>query len=191
MSLLFRISSSLHPGFRVRGNWRLCSNTWRVRSFARCFASTNSAKDEKILVIVESPAKARTIQKIVGENSEKFIVDSCAGHIRDLANVKDFPSTFQPSVVYAPLNIRNTDLGVDVFDNFKPFYVPMKGKSEIIRRLKEKSKQVDRILLATDEDREGESISAHLVEILKPKVPYQVSIIKLVHLIFPVTLSNR
>lgn len=176
MSLLSHVAlsmrlSSISSGIPRRTKFSLGSFRWA----SKLAAKGGGNNDEKVLVIVESPAKARTIQKIVGENSDKFIIDSCAGHIRDLASgLKDFPAKFQPTPVFAPLHIRNTDLGVEVFDNFKPYYVPIKGKNEIIRRLQEKAKKVDRILLATDEDREGESISWHLVEVLKPKVPFQV-----------------
>lgn len=136
--------------------------------------SRSDGDDGRTLVIVESPAKARTIQKIVGDSS-KYIIDFCAGHVRDLATGrKDFPPDFEPTTIYEPLRLRNIDVGVDVTEDFKPFYVPIKGKAEIIKRLKETSKNVDRILLATDEDREGESISWHLVDLLKPKVPFQV-----------------
>lgn len=172
MSLLSLVATTLRIPRTSVNHWqRLASRS----GLALRLSSKKGAIDEKVLVIVESPAKARTIQKIVGENSQKYVIDSCAGHICDLASgLKDFPTDFKPVTVYPPLNIRNTDLGVDVFDNFRPHYVPIKGKSDIIRRLKDKAKNVDRILLATDEDREGEAISWHLVDILKPKVPYQV-----------------
>eukprot|EP01033_Poteriospumella_lacustris_P000916 gene915-658_t len=109
----------------------------------------------------------------MGKNSN-FLIDSCAGHIRDLSGAKkSLVKNPESSMVFAPLRITSADLGVDVHNDFKPFYVPIGGKAEIIQRLKEKAKTVDRILLATDEDREGESISWHLVEVLKPRVPFQ------------------
>lgn len=147
----------------------------RWKAFSAVTRSEKASSDEKVLVIVESPAKARTIQAIMGKNSN-FLIDSCAGHIRDLSGAKkSLVKNPESSMVFAPLRITSADLGVDVHNDFKPFYVPIGGKAEIIQRLKEKAKTVDRILLATDEDREGESISWHLVEVLKPRVPFQVS----------------
>lgn len=176
MSLLSHIALSLRCRYDVDRQFRPILQKFTHRWASKLSSTARKTDEEKVLVIVESPAKARTIQKIVGDKSDKYIIDSCAGHVRDLATgLKDFPANFQATPVFAPLNIRNTDLGVEVFDDFKPYYVPMKGKNEIIRRLQEKARDVDRILLATDEDREGESISWHLVQILKPKVPYQVS----------------
>ncbi|MBI3273751.1 MAG: type I DNA topoisomerase, partial [Candidatus Colwellbacteria bacterium] len=96
----------------------------------------------KSLVIVESPTKARTISRFLGS---EFIVDSSFGHTRDLPSSK---------------------LGVDVEHNFEPQYViPVKARP-IIKRLKEEMGLVDRIILATDEDREGEAIAWHLVQAL-------------------------
>lgn len=141
-------------------------------------AATNKEK-EKVLVIVESPAKARTIQKFLQDmkdDQRTFIVDSCAGHVRDLAsNAKSLPKGFKAKLVSPDLRLKTSELGVDVFDNFKPLYVTIPGKEDIVKRLKETSKGVDRIYLATDEDREGEAISWHLIDILNPKVPYEVS----------------
>jgi DNA topoisomerase-1 len=99
------------------------------------------------LVIVESPAKARTIEGILGDD---FVVESSVGHIRDL------PSK---------------GLGVDIEHGFTPTYEVNAGKKDVIRRLKSLLKDVDELYLATDEDREGEAISWHLLEELKPRVP--------------------
>ncbi|HEU5149506.1 MAG TPA: type I DNA topoisomerase [Iamia sp.] len=99
------------------------------------------------LVIVESPAKARTIEGILGDD---FVVESSVGHIRDL------PSK---------------GLGVDVDAGFAPTYEVHANKKDVIRRLKALLKDVDELYLATDEDREGEAISWHLLEELKPRVP--------------------
>lgn len=133
------------------------------------------ASNEKILVIVESPAKAKTIQKIVGEKSNNYVIDFCAGHIRDLCNnAAQLPKEFEEKLVYPGLGLKTGVLGVDVHNNFEPIFVNSPQKRDIIKRLKEASKTATRILLATDEDREGEAISWHLVDILKPKVPYQV-----------------
>lgn len=94
------------------------------------------------LVIVESPAKAKTIQKYLGKNYE---VLASMGHIRDLPK---------------------SSLGIDVNNNFKPKYISIKGKSELIKQLKGQAKKSEKVFLATDPDREGEAISWHLSEIL-------------------------
>ncbi|MBA3282687.1 MAG: DNA topoisomerase I, partial [Acidimicrobiia bacterium] len=101
----------------------------------------------KPLVIVESPAKARTIASFLGAD---YVVESSVGHIRDL----------EPK-----------GLGVDVDNGFKPTYVVYDTKKDVLRRLKAALRDADELLLATDEDREGEAISWHLLEELKPTVP--------------------
>ena len=134
-----------------------------------------STKDKgTTLVIVESPAKARTIQKFV--DGDRFIVDSCAGHVRDLPRSGvDFKnkSELKKSIFCPELKLNVADMGVDVNNNFEPVYVTLENKVEVVRRLQKLSEQCSRILLATDEDREGEAISWHLVELLQPKVPYK------------------
>ena len=134
-----------------------------------------SSKDKgTTLVIVESPAKARTIQKFV--DGERFIVDSCAGHVRDLPRSGvDFKnkSELKKSIFCPELKLNVADMGVDVNNNFEPVYVTLENKVDVVRRLQKLSEQCSRILLATDEDREGEAISWHLVELLQPKVPYK------------------
>jgi reverse gyrase len=131
-----------------------------------------ASKDGSTLVIVESPSKAKTIQKFV--DPDKFIVDSCAGHIRDLpragAEFQD-KSELRKVIVNKELKLNVADLGVDVMNNFEPVYVPLDGKIDVLKRLQKLSGHCSRILLATDEDREGEAISWHLLEVLKPKVP--------------------
>lgn len=113
------------------------------------------------LVIVESPTKARTIRKFLGK---QYQVESCMGHIRDLPqSAKDIPEKFKKD--------EAAKLGVDVERNFAPFYCIPKNKVKIVQELRAKLKNADELILATDEDREGESISWHLVETLKPKVP--------------------
>ena len=97
----------------------------------------------KSLVVVESPAKAKTIKKILGKD---YVVDSSVGHIRDL-----------------PIK----ELGVDVENNFKPKYVLIRGKGPIVKAIQEKAKKVDCIYLAADPDREGEAICWHLATELK------------------------
>ena len=102
---------------------------------------------KKTLVIVESPTKANTIKKYLPKN---YSVVASKGHIRDL------PSD---------------SLGVDIEDDFKPHYVITEGKETLVNDIKKKLEKSEQLLLATDEDREGESISWHLMEILKPQVP--------------------
>src|SRR6056297_708304 len=113
------------------------------------------------LVIVESPTKARTIRRFLPKN---YIVEASIGHIRDLPQ----------SASDIPKDLKKTGwarLGIDVENGFNPLYIVPRGKGKIIRELKKKLKDVDQLLLATDEDREGESISWHLVKVLNPKVP--------------------
>ena len=113
------------------------------------------------LVIVESPTKAKTIRKFLGK---EFIVESCMGHIRDLPqSSKDIPEKVKKE--------KWAQLGVNVDKHFEPLYCIPKDKIKIIKNLKEKMEDADVVYLATDEDREGESISWHLNEVLKPKVP--------------------
>jgi DNA topoisomerase-1 len=113
------------------------------------------------LVIVESPTKARTISRFLPPG---YQVEASMGHVRDL------PS----SAAEIPEEIRKESwsrLGVNVEAGFKPVYVVSPGKREVVRRLKAAVKQADEVYIATDEDREGESIGWHLVEVLEPKVP--------------------
>jgi DNA topoisomerase-1 len=114
----------------------------------------------KSLVIVESPAKARTIAGYLGD---AYVLGSSVGHIRDL------PS--KASDVPAAQRKRFGALGVDVTDGFEPYYVISPEKKKTISELKKQLAGADELLLATDEDREGEAIAWHLVEVLKPKVP--------------------
>ncbi len=100
-------------------------------------------KEEKILVIVESPAKAKTINKYLGQD---YIVDSSKGHLIDLPKSR---------------------LAIDVDNNFKPDYIVIRGKSKILKELKSKAKNVSKVYLAADPDREGEAISWHLSNALK------------------------
>jgi DNA topoisomerase-1 len=114
----------------------------------------------KHLVIVESPAKARTIAGYLGSD---YAVESSVGHIRDLPN--------RASDVPAEQRKRFGALGVDVEKGFEPYYVVDPGKKKIVTELKKHLASADVLLLATDEDREGEAIAWHLVQVLKPKVP--------------------
>lgn len=94
------------------------------------------------LVIVESPAKAKTISKYLGKN---YIVEASMGHVRDLPK---------------------SQMGVDIENNYNPKYITIRGKGELIDKLKKEAKKCDKIYLATDPDREGEAISWHLSKIL-------------------------
>jgi len=114
----------------------------------------------KSLVIVESPAKARTIAGYLGDD---YVLGSSVGHIRDL------PS--RASDVPAAQRKRFGALGVDINEGFEPYYVVSPEKKKTISELKKHLANADELLLATDEDREGEAIAWHLVEVLKPKVP--------------------
>ena len=126
----------------------------------------------KTLVIVESPAKAKTIQKFVDE--DEYVVDFCLGHVRDLPSAaREVQPEYRKKVVLDSIKLNVADLGVDVENGFEPLYVPMAGKADVLKRLTKLSNECSRILLATDEDREGEAISWHLLEVLKPKVPYK------------------
>ena len=104
---------------------------------------------KKTLVIVESPTKANTIRKYLPSN---FTVTASKGHVRDLPEDR---------------------MGVDINNDFAPEYVITEGKEKLIKELKKDLSASEQLLLATDEDREGESISWHLKELLKPRVPYQ------------------
>ena len=113
------------------------------------------------LVIVESPTKARTIRKYLPND---YRVEASMGHVRDL------PS----SAKEVPANLKGESwarLGVNVEEGFKPIYVVPTDKKKVVRELKAALKEADELILATDEDREGESISWHLKELLNPKVP--------------------
>jgi DNA topoisomerase-1 len=113
------------------------------------------------LVIVESPSKARTIAGYLGRG---YVVESSVGHIRDMPD----------SAAEIPTKYRGEPwarLGVNVDDNFEALYVVQSGKRQQVAKLKSLLKDADQLLLATDEDREGEAIAWHLVEELKPKVP--------------------
>src|SRR5687768_15912060 len=112
----------------------------------------------KKLVIVESPAKARTISSYLGSDYE---VEASIGHIRDLApNGKGLPEEFRKKWW--------ADYAVDVDNNFEPFYEIPPEKMQQVKKLREAMKGKDTLVLATDEDREGEAISWHLLKVLKP-----------------------
>ncbi|MDA1052485.1 MAG: type I DNA topoisomerase [Planctomycetota bacterium] len=115
----------------------------------------------KSLVIVESPAKARTIGKFLGSN---YTVEASIGHIRDLPQgSKEVPEEFKKQ--------SWSYLGVNVDDRFTPIYIVPEKKQKQVAKLRAALKNAKELYLATDEDREGEAISWHLQEVLKPKVP--------------------
>ncbi|MFK0170939.1 type I DNA topoisomerase [Streptomyces sp. NPDC090306] len=112
------------------------------------------------LVIVESPAKAKTIKGYLGPG---YIVEASVGHIRDLPNgAAEVPEKYTGEV---------RRLGVDVEHDFQPIYVVNADKRAQVKKLKDLLRDSDELFLATDEDREGEAIAWHLQEVLKPKVP--------------------
>ena len=113
------------------------------------------------LVIVESPTKARTIRNYL---PAEYRVEASMGHVRDLPR----------DATEIPADVKGekwSTLGVNVAADFEPLYVVPKDKKKIVKELKAALKESDELLLATDEDREGESISWHLLQLLKPKVP--------------------
>jgi DNA topoisomerase I len=113
------------------------------------------------LVIVESPTKARTIRNFLPSN---YRVEASMGHVRDLpSSAEEIPEAVKGE--------KWAQLGVNVDADFEPLYVIPKDKRKIVKELKDALKDATELILATDEDREGESISWHLLQILKPKVP--------------------
>jgi len=124
-------------------------------------AASSKGQTGMKLVVVESPTKAKTIRKFLGKD---YIVESCMGHIRDLPqSSKDIPEKVKKE--------KWAQLGVNVDQDFEPLYCIPKDKIKVVKNLKDKLAEADILYLATDEDREGESISWHLAEVLKPKVP--------------------
>ncbi|MEU5321409.1 type I DNA topoisomerase [Streptomyces sp. NPDC021056] len=122
--------------------------------------TSETAKGGRRLVIVESPAKAKTIKGYLGPG---YVVEASVGHIRDLPNgAAEVPEQYTGEV---------RRLGVDVEHDFEPIYVVNADKRAQVKKLKDLLKDSDELFLATDEDREGEAIAWHLQEVLKPKVP--------------------
>lgn len=112
------------------------------------------------LVIVESPTKSRTIGGYLGDD---YDVVSSVGHIRDLAERSELPA-----------DLKKSDIGkfaIDIDGGFQPYYVVNADKKKIVADIKKRLKEADELYLATDEDREGEAIAWHLLDVLKPKVP--------------------
>jgi DNA topoisomerase I len=119
------------------------------------------AASKRTLVIVESPAKAKTIAGYLGSD---YMVESSIGHIRDLPNnASEIPAKYKEEPW--------ARLGVDTEHDFAPLYVVDARKKKVVSDLRAKLKNADQLLLATDEDREGEAIAWHLTQVLDPKVP--------------------
>ncbi|MDX1421178.1 MAG: type I DNA topoisomerase [Rubricoccaceae bacterium] len=115
----------------------------------------------KRLVVVESPTKARTIRRFL---PPEYQVEACMGHVRDLpSSASEIPASLKKE--------KWARLGVNVAEGFAPLYVVPSDKRKTVKALKDALKEADELIVATDEDREGESIGWHLIEVLKPKVP--------------------
>ncbi|MBZ4318221.1 type I DNA topoisomerase [Streptomyces huiliensis] len=123
--------------------------------------TSETAQGGRRLVIVESPAKAKTIKGYLGPG---YVVEASVGHIRDLPNgAAEVPAKYKGEPW--------ARLGVNVDADFQPVYVVNADKKDQVKKLKELLAESDELFLATDEDREGEAIAWHLQEVLKPKVP--------------------
>ncbi len=132
----------------------------QLRTVQEVHASALEGCNVTKLVIVESPAKGRTISGYLGKEYE---VEASIGHIRDLPQPSELPADMKKG----PFG----KFAVNVEDNFEPYYVVAPDKRKKVAELRKKLKEADELLLATDEDREGEAIAWHLYEVLKPKVP--------------------
>ncbi len=116
----------------------------------------------KRLVVVESPTKARTIRKFLPKGA--YRVEASMGHVRDLpAKAAEIPAKYKDEPW--------ARVGVHTDDGFKPIYIVPSDKKKVVRELKDALKEADELYIATDEDREGESIGWHLLQVLNPKVP--------------------
>jgi DNA topoisomerase-1 len=123
--------------------------------------SPNQNQHPKRLVIVESPTKAKTIRRFLPRRG--YLVEASMGHVRDLpASAAEIPASLKGQP-WARLGIK--------LDSFEPLYVIPGGKKKVVAQLKAALKEATELLIATDEDREGESIGWHLVQVLNPKVP--------------------
>ena len=129
-----------------------------ARARERGEEGTNDVTEARHLVIVESPAKARTIGRYLGDD---YVVEASVGHIRDIPVPRDLPADMKKG----PYG----KFGVDVDNGFDPYYIVDADKKKKVAELKRLLKDADALYLATDEDREGEAIAWHLLETLKPK----------------------
>jgi len=142
------------------GTTKTAGRTGSASASKRAAATANGGGTK--LVIVESPSKARTIAGYLGQG---YVVESSVGHIRDMPDsAADIPAKYKGEPW--------ARLGVNVDDNFQALYVVHNDKKQQVSKLKSLLKDADELLLATDEDREGEAIAWHLLEELKPKVPH-------------------
>ena len=120
-----------------------------------------SASQPRRLVIVESPTKAKTIRRFLGTG---YQIEASMGHVRDLpASAAEIPEKYKKQ--------DWARLGVNVEEDFEPLYIVSPKKKKIVSKLRDALKKADELYIATDEDREGESIGWHLLELLQPKVP--------------------
>jgi DNA topoisomerase-1 len=147
-------------GTTKTGTAKTAARTGSASASKRAAATANGGGTK--LVIVESPSKARTIAGYLGQG---YVVESSVGHIRDMPDsAADIPAKYKGEPW--------ARLGVNVDDNFQALYVVHNDKKQQVSKLKSLLKDADELLLATDEDREGEAIAWHLLEELKPKVPH-------------------
>ena len=128
--------------------------------------SSGKLSEKKGMIIVESPAKARTIEKF---SKGKFIVKASMGHVRDLPK---------------------TNLGVDVEKKYEPRYITIRGKKSLIDELRNSAKEASSVLLASDPDREGEAIAWHLANILKVETPLRIEMHEITQAAFNEAVSN-
>lgn len=153
-----------HTPQRQHRQWLIAAVRMRIECRperrAKLSPTSETAQGGRRLVIVESPAKAKTIKGYLGPG---YVVEASVGHIRDLpSGAAEVPDEYTGEV---------RRLGVDVDNDFQPIYVVNADKKAQVRKLKQLLAESDELFLATDEDREGEAIAWHLQEVLKPKVP--------------------
>jgi DNA topoisomerase-1 len=170
-------ASAKSPGARSARAKTASTRAASSEAVKRTSAAKNAGGDGTRLVIVESPAKARTIAGYLGRG---YVVESSIGHIRDMPDkASEIPAKYK-SEPWARL-------GVDVNHDFEALYVVHSDKKQQVSKLKSLLKDADELLLATDEDREGEAIAWHLLEELKPKVPTKRMVF---HEITPEAIAN-
>ena len=123
---------------------------------------SQASKQLRRLVIVESPTKAKTIRRFLPGNG--YQIEASMGHVRDLpAKADEIPADLKKQPW--------ARIGVNVANDFEPLYIVSPKKKKVVSQLRDALKKADELYIATDEDREGESIGWHLVEVLKPKIP--------------------